>query len=88
MSFKGGVGDCPVDAQRGKVWVGPAESTSVRMLISLATGKGNSATGVPISKSEGVWRSEEVGDSRLGSVIKGVSAAEEGRTAGDSGLGV
>ncbi len=86
MTFKGGVGDCPVDAQRGTFWAGPAESTSVRMLISLATGK--SAVGVPISKSEGVWRSEEVGDSRVGSVLKGVSAAEEGRTAGDSGLGL
>ncbi len=88
MTFKGGVGDCPVDAQRGTFWAGPAESTSVRMLISLATGKGKSAPGVPISKSEGVWRSEEVGDSRVGSVLKGVSAAEEGRTAGDSGLGL
>lgn len=93
MSFKGGAGDCPVDGsdkvivQRGKVGEGPVEPASVRMLISLATGKGNSA-GVTISKREGVWRSEEVEDSRVGSLIEGVSTVEEGRRAGDSVLGV
>ncbi len=86
MTFKGGVGDCPVDAQRGTFWAGPAEPTSVRMLISLATGK--SAVVYLYLKAKEFGDREEVGDSRVGSVLEGVSAAEEGRTAGDSGLGL